>query len=136
MNFSTPTLIVNKTIALNNLDRMIDVANKNNLILRPHFKTHQSTEIGKWFKQKGVTSITVSSISMAEYFSNEWDDITIAFPINILEIDKLNLIIKRNKVKILIDSISSPKILDSRLIKTVEVYLKIDVGYNQGWIKS
>ena len=136
MNFSTPTLVINKSISSNNLDRMIGVANKNNLVLRPHFKTHQSTEIGNWFKEKGVTSITVSSISMAEYFSNEWDDITIAFPINILEIDKLNLIIKGNRVKILIDSVSSLKILDSRLIETVEVYLKIDVGYKSGWIKN
>ena len=135
MNFSTPTLIVNKTIALNNLDRMIDVANKNNLILRPHFKTHQSIEIGNWFKEKGVTSITVSSIKMAEFFSSEWDDITIAFPLNILEIDKLNLMIRRHKVKLLIDSISSLKILNSQLEDSIEVYLKIDVGYNRAGLK-
>jgi len=135
MNFSTPTLIVNKTIALNNLDRMIDVANKNNLILRPHFKTHQSIEIGNWFKEKGVTSITVSSIKMAEFFSSEWDDITIAFPLNILEIDKLNFMIRRNKVKLLIDSISSLKILNSQLQDSIEVYLKIDVGYNRAGLK-
>ncbi len=135
MNFSTPTLIVNKTIALNNLDRMIDVANKNNLILRPHFKTHQSIEIGNWFKEKGVTSITVSSITMAEFFSSEWDDITIAFPLNILEIDKLNFMIRRNKVKLLIDSISSLKILNSQLQDSIEVYLKIDVGYNRAGLK-
>ena len=135
MNFSTPTLIVNKTIALNNLDRMINVANKNNLILRPHFKTHQSIEIGNWFKEKGVTSITVSSITMAEFFSSEWDDITIAFPLNILEIDKLNFMITRNKVKLLIDSISSLKILNSQLQDSIEVYLKIDVGYNRAGLK-
>ena len=135
MNFSTPTLIVNKTIALNNLDRMINVANKNNLILRPHFKTHQSIEIGNWFKEKGVTSITVSSIKMAEFFSSEWDDITIAFPFNILEIDKLNFMIRRNKVKLLIDSISSLKILNSQLQDSIEVYLKIDVGYNRAGLK-
>ena len=135
MNFSTPTLIVNKTIALNNLDRMINVANKNNLILRPHFKTHQSIEIGNWFKEKGVTSITVSSIKMAEFFSSEWDDITIAFPLNILEIDKLNFMIRRNKVKLLIDSFSSLKILNSQLQDSIEVYLKIDVGYNRAGLK-
>ena len=135
MNFSTPTLIVNKTIALNNLDRMINVANKNNLILRPHFKTHQSIEIGNWFKEKGVTSITVSSITMAEFFSSEWDDITIAFPLNILEIDKLNLMIRGNRVKLLIDSISPLKILDSQLEDSIEIYLKIDVGYNRAGLK-
>ena len=73
------------------------MANKNNLVLRPHFKTHQSIEIGNWFKEKGVTSITVSSIKMAEFFSSEWDDITIAFPLNILEIDKLSLMIRRHR---------------------------------------
>ena len=135
MNFSTPTLVINKTISLNNLDRMIDVAKKNNLVLRPHFKTHQSIEIGNWFKEKGITSITVSSISMAEFFSSEWNDITIAFPFNILEIDKLNLIIRENRVKLLIDSISSLKVLDSQLEDPVEVFLKIDVGYNRAGLK-
>ena len=135
MNFSTPTLVINKTISLNNLDRMIDVAKKNNLVLRPHFKTHQSIEIGNWFKEKGITSITVSSISMAEFFSSEWNDITIAFPFNILEIDKLNLIIRENRVKLLIDSISSLKVLDSQLEDSVEVFLKIDVGYNRAGLK-
>ena len=135
MNFSTPTLVINKSISSNNLDRMIGVANKNNLVLRPHFKTHQSIEIGNWFKEKGVTSITVSSIKMAEFFSSEWDDITIAFPLNILEIDKLNFMITRNKVKLLIDSISSLKILNSQLQDSIEVYLKIDVGYNRAGLK-
>lgn len=135
MHFSTPTLIVNKTIALNNLDKMINVANKNNLILRPHFKTHQSIEVGNWFKEKGVSSITVSSITMAEFFSSEWKDITIAFPLNILEIGKLNLMIKENRVKLLIDSISSLKALDNQLEGPAEVYLKIDVGYNRAGLK-
>ena len=135
MNFSTPTLVINKTISLNNLGRMIDVAKKNNLVLRPHFKTHQSIEIGNWFKEKGITSITVSSISMAEFFSSEWNDITIAFPLNILEIDKLNLMIRENRFKLLIDSISSLKVLDSQLEDSVEVFLKIDVGYNRAGLK-
>ncbi len=135
MNFSTPTLVINKTISLNNLGRMIDVAKKNNLVLRPHFKTHQSIEIGNWFKEKGITSITVSSISMAEFFSSEWNDITIAFPLNILEIDKLNLMIRGNRVKLLIDSISPLKILDSQLEDSIEIYLKIDVGYNRAGLK-
>ena len=135
MIFSTPTLVINKAISLKNLDKMIDVANTNNLVLRPHFKTHQSIEIGTWFKEKGVTSITVSSISMAKFFSSEWNDITIAFPLNILEIDKLNLMIRGNRVKLLIDSLSSLKILDGKLEDSIEVYLKIDVGYNRAGLK-
>ena len=36
---------------------------------RPHFKTHQSLEIGRWFREFGVDAITVSSVGMAAFFA-------------------------------------------------------------------
>ena len=66
-------------------------AKNNNIIFRPHFKTHQSKKVGEWFREEGVDKITVSSVSMAKYFiEHNWKDITIAFPFNILEIDDIN----------------------------------------------
>ena len=62
MNFSTPTLIVNKTIALNNLDRMIDVANKNNLILRPHFHSTMLTLISLTSKVQYLNIIILKEL--------------------------------------------------------------------------
>ena len=72
---------------------------------------------------------------MAEFFSSEWNDITIAFPLNILEIDKLNLMIRENRFKLLIDSISSIKVLDIQFYDSVVVLLKIDVGFNSAGLK-
>ena len=72
------------------ISKIKDRADRNNLIMRPHFKTHQSLEVGKWYKNQGIDRITVSSISMAKYFSKDWNDILIAFPVNILEIETLN----------------------------------------------
>jgi len=70
---------------------MVQKAKSNHVILRPHFKTHQSRIIGKWFKKAKVDKIAVSSFSMAEYFANDgWKDITVAFPVNIREIEKIN----------------------------------------------
>ena len=38
-----------------NIQAMAEKARRNKLIFRPHFKTHQSTTVGAWFKEAGVT---------------------------------------------------------------------------------
>ena len=76
-------------------DKMLKKAESHKLIFRPHFKTHQSLEIGKWFKELGTNKITVSSLKMAEYFSCQWKDITVAFPLNILEMHTVNELAKK-----------------------------------------
>lgn len=62
-----PTLLLDKQKCLSNIAMMIEKARKNNIIFRPHFKTHQSHEVGRWFRSFGVDKITVSSVKMAEY---------------------------------------------------------------------
>ena len=76
------------------------------LIFRPHFKTHQSLEIGKWFKELGTNKITVSSLKMAEYFSEKWEYITVAFPMNILEINTVNELAKKITLNVCIENYS------------------------------
>ena len=84
-----PTLVVDEMITRRNIERMVTRAHKNNVSFRPHFKTHQSAEVGEWFREKGVNKITVSSVEMAEYFAlHGWQDITIAFSINIRQLRK------------------------------------------------
>ena len=91
MNIIKPTLLVDKEKCILNIQRMAGKANKHNLFFRPHFKTHQSAKIGSWFKAEGVKAITVSSVTMADYFARHgWTVITIAFPVNILELVIIN----------------------------------------------
>ena len=85
-----PTLVIDKEVCLRNIENMVKKAADHKLRFRPHFKTHQAAKIGEWFKLFGVDAITVSSVRMAEYFaSNGWKDITLAFPVNLLEIEKI-----------------------------------------------
>ncbi len=91
MQISQPTLLVDEKKCKENIYRMLKKAKSHKLIFRPHFKTHQSLEIGKWFKELGTNKITVSSLKMAEYFSEQFEDITVAFPLNILEINTMKL---------------------------------------------
>ena len=107
---------------------MCNKARKHNLILRPHFKTHQSLEVGSWFKRHGVDRITVSSLSMAEYFAAQWQDITVAFPANILEIDTINRLAAKIRLNILVESVATIRALKSGLQHQVGFFIEIDVG--------
>ncbi|MBE9469015.1 MAG: alanine racemase [Bacteroidetes bacterium] len=115
---------------------MVSKAENNNLTLRPHFKTHQSLIIGDWFKKFGINSITVSSIKMAKYFAeNGWNDITVAFPVNIREIAEINKLAQKINLNILITSDTIIQFLNDNLKMTVGVFIKIDTGYHRSGIE-
>lgn len=126
-----PTLLLDKKKCKRNIEMMCLKARKNNVEFRPHFKTHQSLEIGKWFKESGVDKITVSSLEMAQYFSTEWKDITVAFPVNILEIETINQLSEKIMLNILVESIETARFLTQNAKNKIGIYLKIDVGYNR-----
>lgn len=132
-----PTLVVDKNICLRNIEKMSKKAAEHNMRFRPHFKTHQSAKIGEWYKLFGVEAITVSSVQMAEYFAtNGWKDITIAFPVNILEINHINRLAASIKLNILVENKVAATVLSEKTINPLGVYIKIDTGYNRTGISS
>jgi D-serine deaminase-like pyridoxal phosphate-dependent protein len=99
MNY--PYILLNKQICLDNIERMVLKAKKNNLKFRPHFKTHQSAEIGEWYRNAGVIACTVSSLPMAEYFASAgWSDITVAFPVSPFDSESINKLAKAVSINI------------------------------------
>ena len=60
-----PTLLLDRGRMRRNIERMARKAYRAGVLLRPHFKTHQSAAIGEEFRSFGVTAITVSSREMA-----------------------------------------------------------------------
>ncbi|KAA3596307.1 MAG: alanine racemase [Calditrichaeota bacterium] len=126
-----PTLLLDEIKCKENINKMFSKAQFYGLDFRPHFKTHQSLEIGKWFKEKGVDKITVSSVTMAEYFAVDWNDITIAFPVNILEINKINALAEKINLNLLVESEGSIEFLSEKITSEIDVFIKIDVGYHR-----
>lgn len=130
-----PTLLIDKNKCKENIRLMHKKALTHQLIFRPHFKTHQSLEIGKWFKELGINKITVSSLDMASYFSDEWNDITVAFPTNINEIDTINELASKITINLAIENIESITYLSDNLKHKVNIFLKTDVGYHRTGIE-
>lgn len=131
-----PTLLLDKEKCLRNIERMAQKAKSHQLSFRPHFKTHQSAEIGNWFRDFGVSSITVSSLRMAAYFARAgWKDILVAFPFNPNELPQLNELSKSARISILLDH---PDTLTSlhRLDQVTTYYIDIDTGYGRTGIRA
>ncbi|HQH14487.1 MAG TPA: alanine racemase [Bacteroidales bacterium] len=136
MHLKRPTLLIDKQKCLANIRLFVVKAVKYNLRFRPHFKTHQSVEVGSWFREFGIDKITVSSVMMAEYFAkNGWNDITIAFPVNIAETDEINILAKQIKLNLLVENVEAVGSLSRTLKNPVGVYVKIDTGYHRSGIE-
>jgi D-serine deaminase-like pyridoxal phosphate-dependent protein len=124
-----PTLMLDEAAAMLNIHRMAGKARQQQVRFRPHFKTHQSAEIGEWFRQVGVRAITTSSIDMALYFADHgWEDITIAFPTNLRQSAELAGLAGRVKLGLLIENREAARHLEQVLPDPVDAWIKIDVG--------
>ena len=131
-NADTPILLLDKKKCLANIEKMVHTARQAGVALRPHFKTHQSQGVGRWYREFGIRQITVSSFRMAEYFANDgWTDITVAFPVNVLEMDRINQLADRINLNLLVENQESVELLTQGLTKLVPVFINIDMGYHR-----
>ena len=136
LRITRPTLVLDKQKCLQNIENMSARAASADVVLRPHFKTHQSAVIGNWFRDFGTDSITVSSVEMAEYFSRAgWKDILVAFPFNPLELQALNRLSAEAGISILLDSAETLGKLGG-LTSRVPFYIDIDTGYGRTGVRA
>jgi D-serine deaminase-like pyridoxal phosphate-dependent protein len=137
LNLTQPTLLLNESICRANINRMAVKIKEGQQFFRPHFKTHQSAEIGNWFKEEGVTAITVSSLQMAIYFAdNGWDDITIAMPAYRQQIDQVNQLAARINLQLLFEDLETLRYFEEHCSNPVGVFLKVDTGYHRTGIDA
>ena len=131
----TPTLLLDESQARKNILKISEKARGQGVKFRPHFKTHQSAEIGTWFREVGVKAITVSSVRMADYFARHgWRDISIAFPINWREMEEINRIADHTHLELLVESVESAHFLQDHLRLLTDVWIKVDVGLHRAGI--
>jgi D-serine deaminase-like pyridoxal phosphate-dependent protein len=132
LGITKPTLLLDKARVLRNIERMAAKAAAASVRLRPHCKSHQSAEIAEWLRDYGVHCITVSSVDMACYFAdNGWTDVTIAFPVNVLELDRIRALAAKIELGVLVDSEAAVGVLGNALDVPVRVWIKIDTGYGR-----
>ncbi len=134
-SITIPTLMVDEITARLNIQTMAEKAARLGVRFRPHFKTHQSWIIGEWFREAGVSQITVSSFSMAEYFTAYgWTDILVAFPINWRELDTIQRLASTIHLGVLVDNPESAAFVANSLTQAIDVWIKVDSGLGRAGV--
>ncbi len=132
-----PTLIVNKERVRRNIKTISEKAWYSGVRFRPHFKTHQNAMVGDLFREAGIESITASSIDMAKFFAdNGWKDITIGFPVNVLQMNDIKSLAREVNLGLLVESIETVKFLGENLDTAADIWIKVDTGYGRTGIDS
>ncbi|MEX1011237.1 MAG: alanine racemase [Balneolaceae bacterium] len=132
-----PVAIVDETICRRNISRMAQRVRKAGLQFRPHFKTHQSLRIGEWFRDEGVSSIVVSSPGMARYFMmGGWNDITLGIPATSANLDEIQALASKIRLKIFLNDIETARYYDRQLTTPAEVWVELDAGYGRSGIDA
>lgn len=127
-----PLAVVDVDRCRRNIKNMVDKASKSNTVLRPHFKTHQSLAIGQWFREHGITGITVSTPEMARYFVNDgWNDITLAFPFYPGQIQDVKELQNDCEIRLFVSDVKTVSFLDENLEKPVKILIEADAGYDR-----
>ncbi len=123
-----PTLVVDRARAERNIARMAAKAEASGVRFRPHFKTHNSVEVGEWFRAAGATAITASSVEHAVTFAGAgWDDITIAFPLVTRALPTIGDLAARVRLGLLVEGPEGAAALAS-VASTVDVWVDVDAG--------
>ena len=132
MTIVRPTLLINSDIAIRNIRRMTRKFHSMGIRFRPHFKTHQSLDVGRWFRDEGIQNITVTSVDMAARFASDgWRDILIAMPFNPGETEEINHFPPSIRLNLLFDHPHAVRSTAARLKRPVDVWIKIDTGYGR-----
>ncbi|TYP95313.1 D-serine deaminase, pyridoxal phosphate-dependent [Fodinibius salinus] len=126
---SKPTLILDSDICKQNIARMAEKADQNDMQFKPHMKTHQCAEVGEWMKDCGVEAITVSSVKMAHYFAkNNWDKITIAMPAHPDQISTIDDLAEEQAITLLVNHPKIAREIDKKLSHDIQVFIEFDSG--------
>ncbi|MFZ7942540.1 alanine racemase [Neobacillus sp. 19] len=129
----TPVVVINKTKLIKNINKMSKVAKENQVMLRPHIKTHKIPYIAMEQLKAGARGITAAKITEAEVMADHGvDDIFIAYPlVTEQKIQKAIDLSKRVRLILGVDSLKGAQRI-SELAKqnnvNMEVRLEVDLG--------
>ena len=89
INISTPALLIDKSTLIDNIKTMSKYTKKNKISLRPHTKSHKTSEIAKMQIKNGAIGICVATLYEAEIMSGKnIENILITTPITNLNSEK------------------------------------------------
>ncbi len=136
MKIFRPLALIDKQRCQGNIQSMADKLDRLDISYRPHFKTHQSAEIGNWYRDFGISKITVSSVGMASYFSNNgWNDITIAFPATPAQFELIDELSAKINLTVFINDLHTAQYFEKNSSHNLKVIIEIDPDFGRSGLR-
>jgi D-serine deaminase-like pyridoxal phosphate-dependent protein len=130
----TPALVVDLDQLQRNIDSMADATRAAGIALRPHAKTHKSSDIARLQLAAGAVGLTVATLGEAEIFAKAgFDDLFVAYPVwpSRSAVARLHALSERVRIRVGVDS-------DAGLSKLadvgVAVLIELDCGQHRSGI--
>lgn len=131
----TPAVLVDKSRALRNIERLQASADARGIRLRPHAKTHKSPVVARWQIERGAVGICCAKLGEAEVFADAGlDDIRIPYPLNPANADRVTALARRIRLSFIVDHGEVARAWSRALVAagvTVDVLVKVDVGFHR-----
>lgn len=132
----TPAVVVDLDVMDRNLARMAAYCREQQLLLRPHTKSHKIPELAQRQIASGARGITVAKLGEAEVMLNAGiNDILIAYPIVGEEkTAHLARIAERAKIAVALDSADAARGISAAATKqgsAIGVLVEMDVGFHR-----
>src|SRR5215213_9700097 len=139
----TPRVLLDHARLLRNIGWAQALAQRHNLTLRPHVKTHKSLEIAKLQLAHGASGVTCAKADEALVFINNGvPSVTVAYPVlHPAKLGRLLAAARENstELRMVVDSEESLSALSdaaSRSSVIIPVYVEIDVGLHRCGVRE
>lgn len=137
-DLETPCTLIDYDRLVENIRAMQDRADRQNVRLRPHIKTHKCLEIARLQLDQGAVGITTATISESiQFIANGVHSITLAHPIVTMpKLDRLLPVAREYEcqLNLIVDSMTGIDMIAAGSKKydiVVNVLIKIDVGLHR-----
>lgn len=131
----TPYLVVDTTRLDRNLQAVGDQARRTGVDLRPHAKTHKTTELARRQIDSGAVGLTVATIGEAEAFAAAgFTDLFITYPLWVTEHKgaRLRALAQHSALRLAVDSIAGAQRMAAEVSRSdVEVLVEVDSGQHR-----
>jgi D-serine deaminase-like pyridoxal phosphate-dependent protein len=132
---ATPAVLIDRSRALNNIQRMQDAANRRGIRMRPHAKTHKSPTIAGWQIERGAIGICCAKLGEAEVFADAGvTDIRLPYPLNPANASRVVALLDRTRLSFIVDHLEVTRAWSEAMVaagRFVHVLVKIDVGFHR-----
>jgi len=135
----TPALLIDLVRLQANINKMAALADRNNVALRPHTKTHKCPEIAKLQVARGARGITCAKLGEAEVMAAAGlDDILIANQIiGETKYERLLSLSRKVRICVAVDSVVGIRELHSFFVaagQMLDVMIEINCGQNRAGV--